>query len=352
MIVRATINDISRPTGVLHEPAQKTAIITDVTPPGWLELGYEFRYCAQIDVTAADMIVWSPIFTYEIDVSGLTFLDPAFADRRVLYFDGSSFEEIDSDVRDIGMGLRVYFPAQINLAGGASDTTSYWLFWNSTTAVATKTNRDNIYLKWDECNSKVGWTDYEGVWNVVGGRFIAPAGVKPITFRDDEPATNDYTVYGLLNRQGANASRSLFRAEPDAGGAVYKSRGWFTQITATNLLELWRFNTVAAAVVGSVAYVHNGMANYIVKTKIVGNNFDVWASPAGTPITGAPLISVVNATHNTLKGIGWFAWAALNSQYDNLYLLHAVTNDPTLTFAATQNVADIMPKNITGVLHE
>lgn len=348
-MLKATIDDISRPIGELYEPGKKIATISDVAPPGWLELGYEFRYCAQIDVTATDMIVWSPVFTYEIDVAGLTFLDPAFLDRRVLYFNGASFEEIDSDIRDIGMGRRLYFPAQKNLLAAASDTTSYWLFWNSSTAFATKTNRDNIFLFHHECDTKTNWNDYgPAAWNVVGSKFQVTPGGASRTLNTTDVGADDIVIYGEVrnNAAGGNVGISCRADAALNNGQVI----WIAP--AVNRLRKQYWTGFVGVENLLVVYACNFATYYIIKVKMVGNNYEAWTELQGTPIIGPALTAWVSALGAGDRNVGFMQNSAPNSTFDNLYVLKAVTNDPTLTFAATQNVVDIMPKNITGVFHE
>jgi hypothetical protein len=87
----------------------------------------------------------------------------------------------------------------------------------------------------------------------------------------------------------------------------------------------------------NVAYPHDRNSDYIIKIESVGNRHRAWCSPAGTPITGVHLIQVINAAHPDHEYVGfWSHGPSPNSEYDNLYVLHAVTNDPTTSLGATE----------------
>ena len=298
----------------------------------------KFRRSAPITITAGSAL--TTIDTIALDVSALTFDTADHTDRAVAYWNGSTWEEIDSDYRDIGDGERIYFKLQNSIGAAASDNTHYRLFWRGTGRVS-KTNRDNIYMLWSGCNNIADWINVgPGVWTSVGGRLVAPTALNTLALLDDDPGTPDITLYGLVNRLVGNGNAGLeIRGEP--GGT-----GWMCHLTWVNTIAL---TAIPAGGGGAAAFPNLPNTDYIIKVKVVGNTWEVWASLAGTPIAGAPLINIVNATYNANTHAGFSArhWVVgPTSEHDDLYGIHAVAAEPTVGLGATESINGIYDRNL------
>ena len=101
-----------------------------------------------------------------------------------------------------------------------------------------------------------------------------------------------------------------------------------------------------------VVFVTAGDTDYVMKVKLVGNNIESWCSLSGTPIIGAALITTISAEGAGNKFVGFGGWGALpiaGNQFDNLYVLHAVINEPTVALGATE---DVLGRNIAADFQE
>lgn len=320
-------------------------IIDPASSPAWATLGRGFNYFSQISIDANSDIIKSPVFGYQVGVSGLSFVNPDYSDRKVLYYDGNTFTEINSDIRDIGMGLRLYFPAQADLLSGNSDTSSYWLFWNSSTEVAAKTDRSKIYLLLSDCDDIGDFINVgPGQWTASAGRVVAPFALNTYAVLNSDPGTADIEYYGLVNRLDGTGNAGLDIRGDLAGNS------WMCQITWVNTIAL---NAIPSGGGGSTSFSNSGDTDYVIKIKVVGNQWQAWASVAGTPISGSPLLNFTNATFNTNRYAGVSArhWiSGPTSNHDNLYGLKAVSSDPDVTLGAVQNVSDYLGRNIAAVV--
>lgn len=295
-----------------------------------------FDHVAPLRVQAASAL--PARYTLGVAVDELALETPDKTDLAVGWLNPETrlYEELDSDVRDIGQGERIYFAPPAAVAA-ATLNESCALFWGGLGRV-TKTNRDNIYLLWDECNTKAGWNDYYGTFASAGGRFTEIAGnLLDRTLKDSELPTPNVTVYGLVNRRLMNYACIAMRSDITGNGNTW-ILGIYTWPAQGLFRQYWIDNTNPVAFRGSVPFVANVNTDYIIKCKMVGNNFEGWVAEAGTPIAGAAMINWINAQANNARYAGFATVNSPTTEYDNLYVLHAVTNDPTVSLG---DVVDI-----------
>lgn len=258
-----------------------------------------------------------------------------YSDIRILYWNGSEWTEIDRDIRDIGEGELCYFALQAALT--SASTTDYIVVWGNSSPPPVMNDRDNVYLFHHDCETKANWNDYDAVWTVVAGEFRVGAGWNAQCLNTTDVGADDVVVYGKV-RVATIAAGIALRSDAaiDQGWGVHLDPG------SNRIWARW-FPPGSPTFLG--AYVCNLGVDYIIKTKVVDNNFDAWASPRGTPIVGAPLLSWVDATGAGNRNVGFYSANALNSTFDDIYALHAVTNDPTVAMVGKMDVT--VPTEIT-----
>lgn len=92
-------------------------------------------------------------------------------DLRIVYWNGSSWVELDRDVINMNTdSTEVWFKIQTDIPVGSSDS-NYYLYYGYPSAVNPPANKSNVYLLWDDFNDR----DYDG-WTPIGSTWSASQG--------------------------------------------------------------------------------------------------------------------------------------------------------------------------------
>ena len=294
----------------------------------------KFLRSAPITITTGTALTTDK--TIQLPLAGLTFDTADYSDCAVGYWNGTSWEEIDRDVRNLGHGIAVMFRLQAGIGAATTNNTSYRIFWRGL-GRATKTNRDNVYLNgaWDDCDTKDDFDEISGVWGVVGGRLISPAGNRHRIVKDVAVGTADVAVYVIVNRAAGNNAGIFARANPGTG------QGWYAQLGAGNFIVRGWDTGAAVILAGNVAYVHDNTVDHYVLYRGVANNHEIYTSPVGTDLPGAAQLAWAHANGNANEYNGFMARNSANNESDQIYQIAAVAVEPSCALGDIEKINGI-----------
>ncbi len=101
-----------------------------------------------------------------------------FEDVRVVYFDGSTYTELDRHIRQASTGYDIWF--QLQNTKGANDSSSgeYFVYYGNSTAADAPKDYSNVYLLYDDFSGtslSSNWYGNTHYYSVSNGSLVIPA---------------------------------------------------------------------------------------------------------------------------------------------------------------------------------